>query len=662
MHLSFIRSIIIGDAVPERSYPSSAGADVDGRRGLLLVAGVIAAITLAAALLAFPIDFLLGTGPVWQAPPRGDPAQHLAGAAYYVRSAWTWPPFFVPELDFPDGTSVIFTDSIPLLALPAKALFSLTGFYHPYFAPYLLLCYLLQGPAFALLLHALGVRDRVCLVLGGLVGVLSPVLLIRYGHVALCSHFLLLLALAVHFRATRPESPRPYLGAHLALALAGLLIHPYLGLMLLIVFGTTVLQRLWGGALTVAGAWAQVGAVGLALAATMVATGHLGSVELPPRPYGESGLNLASIVPQRSGLVPGLRDYIVRDPELFAWVGAGGLLLVVSGLWLVRREAGAILARRLPEVLACALTTLFAITYAVYLGPWLILGLPPEKVRDAMIAAVGGHGGGLAAALGAFDGADLARLGLLALAVVGGLGAAVRFALRERRYRFVAFLASAAAVGLLALGLFPGRTLALATNFQASGRFFWVVLYLALAAAAAATALRLPRPAARLVLAAALALQLADVRPLVDELRGWAELPPRPVVPDEGALAPAFAEASAVVLVPDYLCAMAVAGSTAERHRLQELYDGLHFLAARTATPINSMRHSRMSVLFPTMPEGTCAGIEDRARRRAFGPDAVYFFVEPERLLARGGGGVAPAAAAAQPEPCRALSRGLLCD
>ena len=70
------------------------------------------------------------------------------------------PILFVPTLGYPEGTSIVFTDSIPLAALAAKLVRTLTGRAINYLGAWMGLCYAMQGVAAALLLDALGVRHR----------------------------------------------------------------------------------------------------------------------------------------------------------------------------------------------------------------------------------------------------------------------------------------------------------------------------------------------------------------------------------------------------------------------------------------------------------------------------------------------------------------------
>lgn len=51
---------------------------------------------------------------------RGDWAQHLVGWHAFRHDAWQLPPGAMENLTWPGRTAVVYTDSLPLLAIPLK--------------------------------------------------------------------------------------------------------------------------------------------------------------------------------------------------------------------------------------------------------------------------------------------------------------------------------------------------------------------------------------------------------------------------------------------------------------------------------------------------------------------------------------------------------------
>src|SRR5262245_2169292 len=129
-----------------------------------------------------------------------DPAQHFLGWHFFRSEPWTFPLGTIKSYVYPEGTSLVYTDSIPLLAIPLKLvsaflppLFQFKGFW-------LLLCYLLQG-YFAALLVSRILNHSIMNLLATLFFLLSPVLVARsYYHEALSAHWIILAALYLYFQ------------------------------------------------------------------------------------------------------------------------------------------------------------------------------------------------------------------------------------------------------------------------------------------------------------------------------------------------------------------------------------------------------------------------------------------------------------------------------
>ncbi len=75
-------------------------------------------------LIGFSFSYLIVPGfvlhPTNISILHGDPLCHYAGWEFYRSSAWSWPITSIPNLMYPIGTSVVFTDSFPLLSIILK--------------------------------------------------------------------------------------------------------------------------------------------------------------------------------------------------------------------------------------------------------------------------------------------------------------------------------------------------------------------------------------------------------------------------------------------------------------------------------------------------------------------------------------------------------------
>jgi hypothetical protein len=153
-----------------------------------------------------------------------------------------------PILQFPIGnspnlgtgfaSSVVYTDSIPLLAIPFKFLNFLLPNAFQYFGLWVLVCFVLQTVfAFRLLKHWMD--DRTSAHLASVFFVIAPCFLFRFsvganGHLALCGQFLVLWAM--HLLLQPQHRQRTWL----LLCSASILIHVYLFSMVFALFVVSV--------------------------------------------------------------------------------------------------------------------------------------------------------------------------------------------------------------------------------------------------------------------------------------------------------------------------------------------------------------------------------------------------------------------------------------
>lgn len=140
--------------------------------------------------------------------PSPDPSQHYLGWAFFRNSTVRLPYLGANySVIYPYRTSILFTDSIPLLALLGKLFSPILPARFQYFGWWGLLCYVLQGGlAQAILARLGGVRPGQTAkawasVAGAGVLVLFPALTVRmFAHTALAANWLVLLAIWLWLR------------------------------------------------------------------------------------------------------------------------------------------------------------------------------------------------------------------------------------------------------------------------------------------------------------------------------------------------------------------------------------------------------------------------------------------------------------------------------
>lgn len=287
--------------------------------------------------------------------PSPDPAQHYLGWVFYRRSGWHLPYLGANYSSiYPYRTSILYTDSIPLLAVLGKLLGGVLPARFQYLGLWGLFCYAMQGGlAQALIARVGGVRPgdtakNWASVLGAGVLVLFPALNIRmFAHTALAANWLVLLALWLWLCAEQSEN-RPT-AAKLCLwwGILGLLcagIHLYYLPMVGMVLVAACVQR----ALEKRGPAAVVLPVASFCGAALAELFVLGAFAANFAGYSNgylSGADLANL------FVPGLGAS--WEQEIYAGLGTT-IAVVLALVWLLvqHKQAGAFFRRHKNVVIA----------------------------------------------------------------------------------------------------------------------------------------------------------------------------------------------------------------------------------------------------------------------------------------------------------------------
>lgn len=375
---------------------SHAASDAARRRGFGLrdTTWLALAFGLVFAALTLSPDYVLGTGPYWQAL-FGDVAKGEIGWFYYARDAWRFPLLVASNYHLPEGSSVVLTDSLPLFALPAKLLY---WWLWPSQAPppiytgvWVALCLVLQAVFASRLLRALGVVERVPHLAGLVLFCYLPIVFLRFGQAALMGQFLILFALEGYVRAKRAGLTRRSWSVLCMLPVAVLLVHPYLAAMCGALVAATILDQWRERRLDARDVLLRFGAIALAALALLAVGGFVEAARSDFGDYGLYSLNLLSPwVPfsntlsgqwlgTQTPVIPGTNQW-----EGGAYLGAGVLLLCLLALPALRNWR-ANLARH--GVLLAMLVALlvFAVSQRIGVGAHEVLTLPlPEALLHAL--------------------------------------------------------------------------------------------------------------------------------------------------------------------------------------------------------------------------------------------------------------------------------------
>lgn len=324
----------------------------------------------------------------------GDPLTHYLGWAFFRQGPWGFPLGANPSYGLDLGSGILYSDSIPLLALAFKPVSPALPEPFQYFGLWLLVCFVLQS-WFGWRIAGLGTRDPILRLEVGALLVFSPPMLFRLiGHWALVGHWTLLAGVLLTL-----APPRRAAGAWAGLLVLAALIHMYLLAMLSVVWLASLASR------TVAspdGRWRALAREGaLVTAAVALALWQAGFFLVGPGKFaGGFGLyrmNLTAPVNPAgwSYLLPDL-GWRAGEYEGFNYFGLGGLALLAAAVPAMRRlrHTGRLSWRPawFPIAAALMLLTVFSCTNEAALGR-LEFGYPvPEALLSiANIARVSGR-------------------------------------------------------------------------------------------------------------------------------------------------------------------------------------------------------------------------------------------------------------------------------
>jgi hypothetical protein len=313
----------------------------------------------------------------------GDAIWHFLGWHFFRYADWSWPLGTIASLSGgAEGGSIVYTDSIPLLALLLKPLSSFIPAVIQYHGAWTLICYALQG-WFAWRIVAPRVQHPWLRL--EVVGILclSPILLV-YSRQGLGAHWLVLAGL---WLCLRPELHRHLRNWSVLTALA-VLVHAYLAAMVFALFLADLTQRrLATGQLDTRGAALSFAGVSAVAGVTAWAAGYFVVGEhVVANGFGTWSLNPLGLflphTPHPFGFFLPQHALAQGQLEGFSDLGVGVLVLLpVWALLLARRGLAGLPRRHLPLTAAALLLTLFALSNRITLGPWDVLGYPlPESL------------------------------------------------------------------------------------------------------------------------------------------------------------------------------------------------------------------------------------------------------------------------------------------
>ena len=439
-------------------------------------------------------DFVTGDSLVVR-QVAGDNAAGLAAFRAYLDDGWRWPILSVPSFG-EGGVNVAFSDSIPLLALAAKLLRPLGVPAESWWGGWFAFAYALQGAGAIFAVRSWGARTVFAHLAAPVLALSMPVLLLQTVHPSLSAHGLLLVGWGFAGRARSGSSLPTLLCGLLALVVAAFAIHPYVGLMVGVMAVGVVGDAVVGGRLRFAVAAVWVAGLAAAVGIWAFVGGYLDASGPSDGGYGRYATSVfGPFVPTLSSLIAGEPTGFEIQPSHpgYAYLGLGTAGLATAATVVQRRRlVGLVRSNQLVAVAMLALTV-WAVSPWVRLATGEVIDLP-----TALAFRLGSprRAGAAVSLLGIA--AALAALAVVALAARRGgfwpRGDRVMTARRSSDYLaglggFSPAISATAvvALGVCAVGLVsPDGIGMLMSQFRASGRFAWPVLYGLLTLAVAA--------------------------------------------------------------------------------------------------------------------------------------------------------------------------------
>ena len=300
-----------------------------------------------------------------------DPAQHFLAWQFFRTSPFfQWPLGANPHYGMEISSSIVFTDSIPLLAFFFKPISSYLPAVFQYTGFWILICFFLQS-YFAWKLLTKFTQDKWLPLIGSTFFVIAPFLLFRlHCHYALFGQWVILAALCLYFR-------KKYSSAIWILLLsATALIHAYLLMMVSAIWSADMIQRL---IIKEKSFLRIVGSLTFGIAATIFVMWFAGYFMLgdgvqTAGGFGFYRMNLVSMINPAEDV--DLWSKILRvhnggggDYEGFQFLGIGIIGLAIISIYeLIKNKKKIFHIRVLPLCVLSLLFFLYAISNKIALG------------------------------------------------------------------------------------------------------------------------------------------------------------------------------------------------------------------------------------------------------------------------------------------------------
>ncbi len=192
---------------------------------------VILIVSLFIFHLTYGLRTLDPTNINWLMSAYHDWGQHYLGWSFFRYESWTFPLGTIENYNYPNGTNIGFTDSIPLVALLLKPFSSFLPDDFQYFGIWLLSCYFMLGIYSFKVFRVLNIKPLYSL-LATVIVIANPVLVFRGIHPALCAQWLIVASFYYFLRNSKSNNAVSININQISLLAISALVTPYLTAMI----------------------------------------------------------------------------------------------------------------------------------------------------------------------------------------------------------------------------------------------------------------------------------------------------------------------------------------------------------------------------------------------------------------------------------------------
>lgn len=288
----------------------------------------------------------------------------------YRNSAWSFPIGMVNNLIHPTETSIIYTDSIPLLAFIFKILSPILPASFQYFGLWGIICFILQGVLSAKLINRFS-PNRMITILSSIIFLFTPVMLTRmYYHSALAGQWIILWTLDFIFNADKYTNKKKF---YLTIVLLGVFtasIHMYFAVMIgFILCGYTVLEIYNKKRVTIIQPFMGMAVyVVTTLTVLFLFGGFSSNTNAVAEGLGHFNFNLNGFV-NPLGISSFIKPlpYVGKQDEGFAYLGIGCILLFIIAcvIFAFSRKRAEIFRNNRGILIALSVTCLLSFAFAI---------------------------------------------------------------------------------------------------------------------------------------------------------------------------------------------------------------------------------------------------------------------------------------------------------